>query len=71
MTLRTPQRAVAVIAALAAPAVASAHPGHGLDPSGSSWLHMLGEPEHALPLLGAVALCVVLWGLAALSRRSS
>ena len=57
---------------LAAPSVASAHPGHGaLDPRGTSLLHWLGEPEHALPLAGLAALCAVLWGLAALARRSS
>jgi hypothetical protein len=55
---------------LAIPLAASAHPGHGLDPSGTSLLHWLGEPEHVLPLLGVACLAAVLWGMAALSRRS-
>ena len=63
--------ALTLASLLAVPAAASAHPGHGLDPSASSLLHWLGEPAHALPLLGLAALCAVRWGMAALSRRSS
>ena len=55
---------------LAVPLAASAHPGHGLDPSGTSLLHWLGEPVHALPLLGVVAFSALCWGLAGLRRRS-
>ena len=63
--------ALTLASLLAIPTAASAHPGHGFDPSASSLLHWLGEPEHTLPLLGITALCAVLWGMAALSRRSS
>ena len=56
---------------LAVPALAHAHPGHGIDPSGTSLAHYFGEPEHALPLLGVTALAAVLWGLAAVARRPS
>ena len=62
--------ALTLASLLAIPTAASAHPGHGLDPSGSSLLHWLGEPEHAVPLLGLAALCAVLRGLTALRRRS-
>jgi hypothetical protein len=55
---------------LCIPVLAAAHPGHGLDPSGASLLHYVAEPEHALPLLGAVGAAAVLWSLAALSRRA-
>jgi hypothetical protein len=60
---------LAVASSLAIPALASAHPGHGLDPSGASLLHAL-EPEHALPLFAAACLGAVLLGVAALARRS-
>ena len=63
--------ALTLASLLAIPTAASAHPGHGFDPSASSLLHWLGEPEHALPLLALAALCSLLWGMAALSRRSS
>jgi len=55
---------------LGMPALAQAHPGHGIDPSGTSLAHYFGEPEHALPLLGVIGLAAVLWGLAALARRT-
>ena len=63
--------ALILFSLLAVPALARAHPGHGIDPSGASLAHYFGEPEHALPLLGVVVLAAVLWGLAALSRRTS
>jgi hypothetical protein len=63
--------ALTLASLLAIPVAASAHPGHGFDPSASSLLHWLGEPEHALPLLGLAALYAVVWGVAALRRRSS
>jgi hypothetical protein len=63
--------ALTLASLLAAPTAASAHPGHGFDPSASSLLHWMGEPEHAVPLIGVAALCAVVWGLAALRRRSS
>ena len=61
--------ATTLFSLLAVPALARAHPGHGIDPSGASLAHYLGEPEHALPLLGVAGLAAVLWGLAALARR--
>ena len=60
---------LAVASSLAIPALASAHPGHGLDPSGTTLLHAL-EPEHALPLLAVVVASALVWRLAAASRRS-
>lgn len=63
--------ALTLASLLAIPATASAHPGHGFDPGASSVLHWLGEPEHALPLLGLAVLCAAVWGVATLSRRSS
>jgi hypothetical protein len=69
MALRTAQSALATAAALAVPALAAAHPGHGLDPSASSWLHVVAEPEHALPLIGALCAAALVWGLRALRRR--
>jgi hypothetical protein len=62
--------ALTLVSLLGLPALARAHPGHGLDPSGASLAHFVGEPEHALPLLGVVTLAAVLWGLAALARRT-
>ena len=56
---------------LSLPGAALAHPGHGIDPSGTSLLHWLAEPEHALPLLGVAGLAALLFGLSALARRSS
>jgi hypothetical protein len=73
MALRTAQRALATAAALAVPGLAAAHPGHGLDPSGpgaGSWLHVVAEPEHALPLLGALCAVAFVWGLRALRSRA-
>ena len=64
-------RLALTLASLLAPIAASAHPGHGFDPSASTFLHWLGEPAHVLPLLGLAALCAVSWGVAALRRRSS
>jgi len=61
--------ALTLFSLLAVPALAQAHPSHGIDPSGASLAHYFGEPEHALPLLGVAALTAVLWGLAALARR--
>jgi hypothetical protein len=61
-------RFAAAALAIALPALASAHPGHGLDPSGTSLLHWLAEPVHALPLLAAAAFGALCWGLAGLSR---
>jgi hypothetical protein len=69
MTPRIP-RIAAAVAALAVPALASAHPGHGLDPSGASWLHWLGEPEHALPLLALACVGALGWAFAGRRRRS-
>ncbi len=69
MALRTARCTLATAAALAIPALASAHPGHGLDPSGSSWLHLVAEPGHALPLIGALCVAALVWGLRALRRR--
>lgn len=66
-----PRISLAIASLLSIPALASAHPGHGVDPSGTSLLHALGEPEHALLLLGVACIGVVLWGLVTLSRRSS
>jgi len=63
--------ALILFSLLGVPALAQAHPGHGLDPSGASLAHYFGEPEHALPLLGVAFLAAVLWGLAALARRPS
>jgi hypothetical protein len=63
--------ALPLFSLLAVPALAQAHPGHGIDPSGTSLAHYFGEPEHALPLLGVVAVTALLWGLAALARRRS
>ncbi|HXK25398.1 MAG TPA: hypothetical protein VMS55_22190 [Myxococcota bacterium] len=63
--------ALTLLSLLGMPALAQAHPGHGIDPSGASLAHYFGEPEHALPLLGVVTLAAVLWGLAALARRPS
>lgn len=54
-------RAALAAAALALPLAAAAHPGHGLDPSGGTLLHLL-EPEHALPLLVAAGVGALLWG---------
>ena len=62
--------ALAVASSLAIPALASAHPGHGLDPSGTSLLHWL-EPEHAPTLLAVVGISVLLWRIAAAIRRSN
>ena len=64
-------RVALTLASLLAATAASAHPGHGLDPSGATLLHWLASPEHVAPLAGLAALCAVLWGMAALSRRSS
>lgn len=56
---------------LAFPALAAAHPGHGVDPGGASLLHVLGEPEHALPLLAAVAVGALLLRLGVRRRSPS
>jgi len=69
MALRTAHRTLAAAAALAVPSLAAAHPGHGLDPSGTSWLHVVAEPEHALPLFAALCVVALVWGLRALRRR--
>jgi len=66
MALRT----LATAAALAVPTLAAAHPGHGFDPSGGSWLHVVAEPEHVLPLFGALCVVALVWGLRALRRRA-
>jgi hypothetical protein len=73
MALRIPQSALATAAALAVPGLATAHPGHGLDPSGpgaGSWLHVVAEPEHALPLIVALCVAALVWGLRAARRRA-
>lgn len=62
--------ALAIASVLAPPALASAHPGHGVDPSGTSLFHALGEPQHALPLLGAACIAALLWRLARRRRAS-
>jgi hypothetical protein len=63
--------ALALGSLLSLPGLALAHPGHGADPSGSSLLHVLAEPEHALPLLGIACLGALVWRLVALARRAS
>lgn len=69
--MRRTIRTALTSAVLAFPALAAAHPGHGIDPSATSLLHVLGEPEHALPLLAAVAVGALLWRRGAHRRRSS
>ena len=69
--MRRTIRTALTATALAFPALASAHPGHGADPSGVSLLHVLGEPEHALPLLAAILVAAALRGLGARSRDPS
>lgn len=70
MALLTPQSALATMAALVVPALAIAHPGHGLDPNSSSWLHVVAEPEHALPLMAALCVVALAWGLRVVRRRA-
>ena len=66
-----PLRLLGLASSLAIPALASAHPGHGLDPTGVSLSHWLGEPVHALPLFAVVGIAAALWGLVAWERRAS
>jgi hypothetical protein len=69
MALRSAHRALVTAAALAVPTLAAAHPGHGIDPSGGSWLHVVAEPEHLMPLFGALCVVALVWGVRALRRR--
>jgi hypothetical protein len=69
--MRRTLRTALIATVLAVPGLAAAHPGHGADPSGASLLHHLGEPEHALPLLAAIAVAALLRGLGARRRRPS
>ena len=62
------QRLLTSLLILAWPAVGAAHGGHGsTDPQ--SWAHYLNEPEHAMPVLLALAMGSVLMGY--LVRRGS
>lgn len=58
---------VGSLVACAVPALAVAHPGHGVDGGSQSWLHYMLEPTHAAVGLGAAALVLV--GFLALRRR--
>jgi hypothetical protein len=62
---------LALASSFAIPALAAAHPGHGLDPSGMSLSHWLGEPVHALPLFAVLCIVAALWGLVAREHRAS
>lgn len=60
--------ALTLIAFASLPAIASAHPGHGNQPDGKSFLHFVTSPLHLLPVLVAAILFA---GTAFLIRKSS
>ena len=58
---------VGFVAACAAPVVAWAHPGHGIDGGSHGLMHYLTEPLHVALALGVVAVAVA--GRVAHQRR--
>lgn len=68
-SIRVALRALSAIGLFLSAGELSAHPGHGTE-EGWSLLHWLGEPEHFVPLAGALLL-VALLSVRRIRRRST